>query len=40
MMNGDVLTTCQAVVEKVPDLPMDLDSLAVLSAEDELDGSQ
>jgi len=40
LMNGDVMTTCQAIIEKVPDTPMNLDTIAVISASDELDGSQ
>lgn len=40
MMNGNVLTTCLANVEKVPDIPMNLDPIEVISISDELDGSQ
>lgn len=39
MFNDEVLTTCEAVIEKVPDTPKNLDTLAVVTNSNELDAS-
>jgi len=39
ILNDEVLATCDAVIEKVPDTPKNLDTLSVVSNSDELDAS-